>query len=122
MGNLTDLTTSWDGYLKSDVEDLIKSEFAKDKSDITTKYGATYFDQTSMIQYGFATAEDRDAWLDSRDSTLVIGQDKFEFSGKVRQLKVTSSQPTTLWFTTTADKAEITVGFVSQEKDITASS
>lgn len=51
MGNLTDLTTSWEGYTKGDVEDLLKQE-------LSNKFAASYFDQDKMMQYFFASEED----------------------------------------------------------------
>lgn len=82
--------------------------------------GDIYYDPSSMILYGFASTEDKQAWLDSGDQSLVKMQTRYIFAGKQNQLKITTAQPTTLWFTTTAQKAEITVGFSSRQKDITA--
>lgn len=83
------------------------------------KHGATFFDQSTMKQYKFASEEAKEAWIESGDHSLIIGEDDFNFSSEIEQLKITSVQPTTLWFTTTAQKAEITVGFVSRKKGIT---
>lgn len=122
MGNITDLTTSWEGYTKGDVEDIIKQEFARDKASIASKFGASYFDQDKMMQYFFATDDDKQQWLDSGDESLIVHSIPFNFSGTVNQVKVINEMASAnLFFTTQSTEAKITCSFISQEKGITDS-
>lgn len=122
MGNITDLTTSWEGYTKYDVEDIIKQEFARDKASIALKFGASYFDQDKMMQYFFATYDDKQQWLDSGDDSLIVHSIPFNFSGTVNQIKVINEMASAnLFFTTQSTEAKITCAFISQEKGITDS-
>jgi hypothetical protein len=119
MGNLNDLTTSWEGYRKSDVEDLIKEEFRKDKDAISSKIGAVYYDQQTMSHYFFDSEESKSEWLSNGNESLVLAVEPLKFSGTVSQVKIINEmQSTMLYFTTKGDKAEITCSFVSQEKGI----
>lgn len=120
MGNLNDLTTSWEGYNKGDVEDLIKEEFRKDKADISSKIGAVYYDQQTMSHYFFDSEESKNEWLSNGDESLILAIEPLKFSGTVSQVRVINEMAsTTLYFTTRADNAEITCSFISQEKGIT---
>ena len=122
MGNITDLTTSWEGYTKYDVEDIIKQEFSRDKASIALKFGASYFDQDKMMQYFFATYDDKQQWLDSGDDSLIVHSVPFNFSGTVNQIKVINEMASAnLFFTTQSTEAKITCSFISQEKGITDS-
>lgn len=122
MGNITDLTTSWEDYTKGDVEDIIKQEFARDKASIASKFGASYFDQDKMMQYFFATDDDKQQWLDSGDESLIVHSIPFNFSGTVNQVKVINEMASAnLFFTTQSTEAKITCSFISQEKGITDS-
>lgn len=122
MGNITDLTTSWEDYTKGDVEDIIKQEFARDKASIASKFGASYFDQDKMTQYFFATDDDKQQWLDSGDESLIVHSIPFNFSGTVNQVKVINEMASAnLFFTTQSTEAKITCSFISQEKGITDS-
>lgn len=122
MGDITDLTTSWEGYTRGDVEDIIKQEFARDKASIASKFGASYFDQDKMTQYFFATDDDKQQWLDSGDESLIVHSIPFNFSGTVNQVKVINEMASAnLFFTTQSTEAKITCSFISQEKGITDS-
>lgn len=123
MGNLTDLTTSWEGYTKGDVEDLIKSQFSQNKIDISTKFSASIFDQDKMTQYFFATEDDMKSYKDNGDESLILYSVPFNFSGTVNQIKVINEMPSAnLFFTTQSTEAIITLSFISQQKGITDSS
>ena len=87
-----------------------------------TKFGAEYYVPGTLIKYNFANEEDKAKWLESGDSSLILSISEPNFTGKQHQLKITSEQPQNIFFIATSNKAEITVGFVSQEKDVTASS
>lgn len=87
------------------------------------KIGATYFDVSTMRQLQFRSVEDRDAWLNGGGDTLILRADQFSFSGTVNQVRVTDEYGTkNLFFTTSSERADITVGFISQTKGIADSS
>lgn len=88
-------------------------------SDVDTKIAATHFDAAAMVQYGFASVEDRDRYLESGDESLVISSCPFEFTGTQRRVQVINRMGSNqLYFAENTGKAEITVGFLSQEKGI----
>lgn len=88
-------------------------------SDVDTKIAATHFDAAAMVQYGFASVEDRDRYLESGDESLVISSCPFEFTGTQRRVQVINRMESNqLYFAENTGKAEITVGFLSQEKGI----
>ncbi len=86
-----------------------------------TRIGATFFDSGTTTQYQFASIADRDAWLaDRTQSHLVIGTDTFALTGRMTQLSIIDYMGgSLLYFATHAQKAEITVGFKSEEKSVT---
>lgn len=122
MGNLNDLTISWEGYTRGDVEDIIKQEFAKDKAGIASKFAASFFDQDKIMQYFFKSDEDLQEWKDSKEDSLILYSVPFNFSGTVSQVRVINGMPSaTLYFTTQSSEAIISCSFLSQEKGITDS-
>lgn len=93
-------------------------EFIKDTLD--TKISATLFDSTNMTQYGFLSAEDRDNYVTSGDSSLIISRCPFEFTGVQKRIVIVNPAGSQeLYFAENTGEAVITVGFQSQEKDIT---
>ena len=84
------------------------------------KHGASYFDAASNTMLYFATKETKEEWLSTGNSELVIDEAVMNFTGTMYQVKVQSEMPSkNMYFTTQADKAEITVSFLSQKKGIT---
>lgn len=84
------------------------------------KHGASYFDPATNTMLYFASKEDLSDWLATSDSSLIIDEAVMNFTGTMYQVKVQSEMPSkNLYFTTQADKAEITVSFLSQKKGIT---
>lgn len=91
-------------------------------SSMDNKVGATAFDRDSMKQYGFRTQEDKNLWMETKDSSLIISEDLFNFSGTQNQIKVVNNMDSgTLYFTTKNNEAKITCSFLSQQKGITDS-
>jgi hypothetical protein len=89
-------------------------------TQVTGKVGATYFDRESNTLYTFRSADDKEAWLESKDEKYILGAEKFEFSGTVSQIKIENKMPSnTLYFTTQKETALITCSFLSQQKGIT---
>jgi hypothetical protein len=84
------------------------------------KHGASYFDPATNTMLYFASKEALSDWLATSDSSLIIDEAVMNFTGTMYQVKVQSEMPSkNLYFTTQADKAEITVSFLSQKKGIT---
>lgn len=93
-------------------------EFIKDT--LNTKISATLFDSANMTQYGFLSAEDRDNYVTSGDSSLIISRCPFEFTGVQKRIVIVNPAGSQeLYFAENTGEAVITVGFQSQEKDIT---
>lgn len=93
-------------------------EFIKDT--LNTKISATFFDSANMTQYGFLSAEDRDNYVTSGDSSLIISRCPFEFTGVQKRIVIVNPAGSQeLYFAENTGEAVITVGFQSQEKDIT---
>ena len=87
---------------------------------VSEKHGASYFDAATNTMLYFASKEDLSDWLATSDSSLIIDEAVMNFTGTMYQVKVQSEMPSkNLYFTTQADKAEITVSFLSQKKGIT---
>ena len=87
---------------------------------VSGKHGASYFDPATNTMLYFASKEDLSDWLATSDSSLIIDEAVMNFTGTMYQVKVQSEMPSkNLYFTTQADKAEITVSFLSQKKGIT---
>lgn len=87
---------------------------------VSAKHGASYFDPATNTMLYFASKEDLANWLSTADSSLIIDEAVMNFTGTMYQVKIESAMPSkNLYFTTQAEKAEITVSFVSQKKGIT---
>lgn len=87
---------------------------------VSAKHGASYFDPATNTMLYFASKEDLANWLSTADSSLIIDEAVMNFTGTMYQVKVESEMPSkNLYFTTQAEKAEITVSFLSQKKGIT---
>lgn len=84
-------------------------------------WATAYFDPITFTQYGFRSAEDKAKWLATRDDSLIAGEAcPFVFSTIQQRVRVVNGMSSTnLYFTTKAEKAEITCSFVSEEKMLT---
>ena len=84
-------------------------------------WATAYFDPVTFTQYGFRSAEDKAKWLATGDDSLIAGEAcPFVFSTVQQRVRVINGMSSTnLYFTTKAEKAEITCSFVSEEKSIT---
>lgn len=90
------------------------------KGTLDTKISATFFDSANMTQYGFLSTEDRDNYIASGDSSLIISRCPFEFTGVQKRIVIVNPAGSQeLYFAENTGEAVITVGFQSQEKDIT---
>ena len=113
MAEIIDITTPWEGRTGREVESFIKGSLG-------AKHGASYFDPATNTMLYFASKEDMAEWLTTGNEELVIDEAVMNFTGTMYQVKVQSEMPSkNLYFTTQADKAEITVSFLSQKKGIT---
>lgn len=84
-------------------------------------WATAYFDPATFTQYGFRSAEDKAKWLATGDDSLIAGEAcPFVFSTVQQRVRIVNGMPSTnLYFTTKAERAEITCSFVSEERSIT---
>ena len=109
-------------YAGQSVQKFLKKYCQLADDNDTTKAGAFYFDTANMRFYLFRTEEDKAEYLLTNDASLVLSQQDIVFSGTQKRITITNGmQSTNLYFTTNSGTAEITVGFKSEEKEITAS-
>lgn len=109
-------------YAGQSVQKFLKKYCQLADDNDTTKAGAFYFDTANMRFYLFRTEEDKAQYLLTNDASLVLSQQDIVFSGTQKRITITNGmQSTNLYFTTNSGTAEITVGFKSEEKEITAS-
>lgn len=109
-------------YAGQSVQKFLKKYCQLADDNNTTKAGAFYFDTANMRFYFFRTEEDKAEYLLTNDAALVLSQQDIVFSGTQKRITITNGmQSTNLYFTTNSGTAEITVGFKSEEKEITAS-
>lgn len=102
------------------VQDFIKEGIASANTAYSERWGAVAFDSSNYTLLGFKDDEDKQAYLSGGPDSLVIGREQLNFTGTVNQLKIINGMGSgNLYFTTTQEKAEITVGFLSQQKGIT---
>lgn len=86
----------------------------------STKFGAEYWIPGSFRKLNFASEEDLQTWLDTGDESLILSQTEPTPVGTVYQVKVNNKMGSDiLYYTTQAEKAEITVSFESQQKGVT---
>lgn len=110
-------------YSGQAVQDFIKEGISTANTAFAERTGAQYFDPSNYTLYSFKNEEDKSAWLAGGDASLIITRTPFTFTGTINQLKVINGMSSgNLYFTTTQEKAEITVGFLSQQKGITDTS
>ena len=110
----------WSG---NSIERLLRSSI----KDAQGRIGAQWFDPITFTMYNFKSVEDKKAWeesgttADDRDSRYLVGEPTvLNFSATQNRIQfVNPAGTTTLYFTTNASEANITVGFESQEKGIT---
>lgn len=99
-------------YGGDSVEKFLKGELKK-------KAAVFFFDPKLNIQYGFASEEDKDMWLNGGGDSYVLTQTPFNFSGTMNQIKINAEGGTNLVFTTTQDKCLLNMTFTSEQKGIT---
>lgn len=107
-------------YSGKSVQTFIKKGI--DKADVSyeERIGDSYFDSSTYTIYLFKTTEDKEAWLGG-DTSIQAKRVVLNFTGTQRQMKVINGMESlNLYFTTAGETAEITFGFLSQEKEITA--
>ena len=110
---INNINDAWQGKSGKEVREVIQRTFGE-------KVASTYFDPIEMKLYGFKSIDDRDAYIATGDSSLIIDTCPFSFTGTQNRINILDKQgTTTLYFTTNANEANITVGFESQEKGIT---
>ena len=90
------------------------------KGQLQEKVAATYFDAVELRLYGFRSTEDRDKYVETKDTSLIIDSCPFNFTGMQYRVVIDNLMGSTqLYFTTNQSTAIINVGFISQEKGIT---
>lgn len=108
-------------YSGASVQKFLKSFCSVADNNKVTKAGAFYFDTINMKFYLFRTEEDKTEFLLTSDKSLILSQQDIAFSGTQRRIVIVNKmQSTNLYFTTNSNLAEITVGFKSEEKELTA--
>lgn len=104
------------------VQAFIKTYLSMASNNKETKVGAVYFDTQAMKLYTFKTQDDRQKFLNDGDSSVILSVEDVVFSGTQKKLTIINKMSgSTIYFTTNSEKAEISVGFESKEKDINAS-
>ena len=113
MAEIIDIKTPWEGLSGNQVESVVKQT-------LNEKIGAEYFDPTTNTKLNFKDADTLAEWLTTGDDSLIQSRLPYNFTGTMYQVKIISEMPSkNLYFTTQAEKAEITVSFVSQKKGVT---
>ena len=113
MAEIIDINTPWEGLSGNQVESIVKQT-------LNERIGAEYFDPATNTKYNFKDADTLAEWIRTGDASLIQSTLPYNFTGTMYQVKVESEMPSkNLYFTTQAEKAEITVSFVSQKKGIT---
>lgn len=113
MAEIIDINTPWEGLSGNQVESIVKQT-------LNERIGAEYFDPTTNTKFNFKDADTLAEWLTTGDDSLIQSRLPYNFTGTQYQVKVESAMPSkNLYFTTQAEKAEITVSFASQKKGIT---
>lgn len=106
-------------YSGKSVQTFIKKGIDKADLSYEERIGDSYFDSSTYTIYLFKSTSDKEAWLGG-DKSIVTKRIVLDFAGTQRQMKVINYMDgVNVYFTTAADKAEITFGFLSQKKDIT---
>lgn len=114
------LGRQWSGQT---IQEFIRDGIKIAETATAEKIAATYFDSSTLTQYQFKSEADKEAWLNGGGDSLVLSKDSFNFSGTVHQMSILNRlSSTSVYFTTTAGTAILRVGFLSQEKGITAPS
>lgn len=96
-------------------------EFVQNRiKEMEEKPGRFYFDPITLTLYGFENAKNREEWLATGQSSLVLDTCPFPLSGTQNQIKVINEMPSgNLYFTTQTKVAMLTCSFISQEKGLT---
>lgn len=96
-------------------------EFVQNRiKEMEEKPGRFYFDPVTLTLCGFENAKDREEWLATGQSSLVLDTCPFPLSGTQNQVKVINEMASgNLYFTTQAKVAMLTCSFISQEKGLT---
>ena len=90
--------------------------------EVSGKFGAEYWMPGTFRKLNFASQEDLQTWLDTGDDTLILSESEPTPTGTVYRVNVNSKMTSDiLYFTTQADKAEVTVSLDSQQKGVTDS-
>lgn len=107
----------WSG---KSVREFINESASIARNNRANKFGAEYWVPGSFRKLNFASQDDLQTWLDTGDDSLILSQSEPTPVGTVYQVKVNNKMGSdSLYFTTQADKAEITVSFESQQKGVT---
>lgn len=107
----------WSG---KSVREFINESASIARQNRSMKIGAEYWVPGSFRKLNFASQDDLQTWLDTGDDSLILSQSEPTPVGTVYQVKVNNKMGSdSLYFTTQADKAEITVSFESQQKGVT---
>lgn len=127
--NIPDLSEDWSKdkrnglpYSGQAVQNFIKNFCQKSLDNEENKMGAVYFDTAAMKFYTFKNSEDRDNFISTGDISLILSSQDIVFSGTQKKLTIINKMGSNnIYFTTNSDKAEITVGFESKEKEFNSS-
>ena len=121
MAEIKDLNESWSNDHDGDeVEAFIKKGIKTAQTAYSERAGDFHFDSQSNTLLAFKNTEDKELWLETNDSPLIVATVPFNFTGVQNQVKVLNGMASgNLFFTTQAKEAKITCSFISQEKGIT---
>ena len=107
-------------YSGKSVQSFIKKGIDKADLSYAERIGDTYFDPFTYTIYFFKSTAEKEQWLLDPNS---VEPKKLElnFTGTQKQLKIINEMESLdVYFTTTANTAELKFGFLSQEKEITS--
>lgn len=122
MAKIVDINESWEGRPKGEIEEYIKEQgigAAHEARD--QRWGASYFDPLTFMQYGFRNADDKAKWLATGDDSLIVGEPTlFSFATKQSRIRIVNGMSSTnLYYTTQNTEAQISCSFISEEKGLT---
>ncbi len=111
-------------YSGKSVQKFIKKGITAAEEGRDRRAGAAYYDIENFTTYYFKDEETKLKWLaEGRNEDLVLFSTEFVFTSTLTQITILNKMGgTNLYFTTTQEKAELTVGFLSQQKGITDTS
>ena len=111
-------------YSGKSVQEFIKKGIYAAETSCEKRVGAAYYDIENFTIYYFKDEEIKKKWLNNgRNKEFVLFTTVLIFTSTLTQLKIINRLDTSnVYFTTTAEKALLSIGILSQQKGITDTS